>query len=604
MSDAGIVDGPGKERPLQRRVATVVAADVVGFSRLVSKSEQEVFQRLFSIRRDIIDPAILAEGGRVIKTMGDGMLVEFATPPAALRAARVVQVKVAAHEDALAEADRIRFRIGINHGSVLIDGDDLLGDVVNIAARLESLAPAGGICVSRPVHDMLDTLPAAEVAPLGLQFVRNIPTPVEVWQIRTGVDAAAPNLPRRHHNRPSVLVLPFEKLSDPDEDHFLSDGITDDVITALARFRSLFVIARGSSFIYKGRDRDIGQIARDTGVRYIVKGSVRRAGAHLRVQAQLIEAEDSSVIWSEKYDRDIENIFDVQDEITQSVVTGLAPEIGAHERRISRHKPTESLSAWEMCQRGLSQFDRRTTDGIASAYGLYQAAAAADPTYALPLALLARVHAVRIFSGRSTDPRQDIGTGMQFAARAIELDDRLEIGHQAQAQLLLIQGCEAEARAALARARALNDNDAFSYSVQTYINLFQPNPDTAEMEAAGLRALQLSPLDPLAWSYNWMLVMAVWMRDDDLGENTRHYLDPAARLPGAEAFVHIATAVTALKRGEGDEAQRSVDRALAVRPELTLKIIRHSFRFPKWPALVAGVGPQLEQMIAMGLPAE
>ncbi len=309
---------------LERRLATVVAADVVGFSRLVARSEQEVFQRLFAIRRDIIDPAIKSEGGRVIKTMGDGMLVEFATRSAALRAARVVQIGVAAHEGAVAPTDRIRFRIGINHGSVMIDGDDLLGDVVNIAARLESLAPAGGICVSRPVRDLIDPLPEAEIAELGLQFVRNIPNPVEVWQIRSGVDAGAPNLQRRHQNRPSVLVLPFEQFSDQGDDHFLADGLTDGVTTALARFRSLFVIARGSSFIYKGRDRDIGQIARDTGVRCIVKGSLRRAGAHLRVQAQPIEAEGSAVIWSQKYDRDIENIFDVQDEITQSVVTGLA----------------------------------------------------------------------------------------------------------------------------------------------------------------------------------------------------------------------------------------------------------------------------------------
>ena len=186
---------------------------------------------------------------------------------------------------------RIRFRIGVNLGSVLIDGDDSLGDVANIAVRLESMAPAGGICVSLPVHDMLDVLPAAEMTRLDLQFVCNIPNPVEVWHIRTGVDADMPSLPQCHHNRPAVLMLPFEQLSDPDEDHFLADGITDDVITALARFSSLFVIARMSGFIYKCRDRDIGQIARATGVHYLIKSRVRRAGAHLRVQAQLIEAQ-------------------------------------------------------------------------------------------------------------------------------------------------------------------------------------------------------------------------------------------------------------------------------------------------------------------------
>ena len=591
------------EQAMTRRVVTVVAADVVGFSRLMAASEQAVVQRLFVIRSEIIDPAIRAEGGRIVKTMGDGMLVEFDSPTAALRVSRAVQVKATAHESALPEADRIRFRIGINHGSVLVDGDDLLGDVVNIAARLESLAPPGGICVSRAVHELLRDLPPEEATLLGPQYVRNIPTPVEVWQIRTGVDQGAPNLTPRYANRPSVLVLPFDTLSAQAEDGFLADGITDDVISALARFRSLFVIARGSSFAYRGQNQNLGRIAADTGARYLVRGSVRRAGSQLRVQAQLIEAADGSLIWSGKFDSGIEDIFDVQDKITQSVVTGIAPEIGAHERRIVREKPTESLTAWELCQRGLGQFDRRTTEGIISAYGLFQEAARADPTYALPCALLARTHAVRIFSGRSTDPAQDIGAGIQFSARAIELDDRLELGHQVQAQLLLIQGREAEARAALARARALNDNDAFSYSVQTYINLFQPNPDTVEMEEAGLRAIRLSPQDPLAWSFHWMLVMAVWMRDGTLAENVRHYLDPAARLPGADAFVHIATAVTALRRSDRNEAAACVARAMAVRPDLTLQIIRHSFRFPKWAELVAGVGPELEQMLTMGLSA-
>lgn len=589
---------------MKRRVATVVAADVVGFSRLMAEAEQTVVQRLFAIRRDVIDPAIRAEGGRIVKTMGDGMLVEFDNPLAALRVSRVVQVQSTAHESALPEAERIRFRIGINHGSVLVDGDDLLGDVVNIAARLESLAPPGGICVSRAVHDLLGDMPDIDATPLGPQYVRNIPTPVEVWQIRTGVDSGVPNLTPRYVNRPSVLVLPFDTLSANAEDSFLADGITDDVISALARFRSLFVIARGSSFSFRGQDLNLTQIAANTGARYLVRGSVRRAGAQLRVQAQLIEAADGRLIWSDKFDSGIEDLFDVQDKITQSVVIGIAPEIGAHERRIVRDKPTESLTAWELCQRGLGQFDRRTSEGMISAYGLFQEATRADPAYALPHALLARTHAVRIFSGRSTDPGQDIGTGMQFCPRAIELDDRLELGHQVQAQLLLIQGREAEARAALSRARALNDNDAFGYSVQTYINLFQPEPDTVEMEEAGLRALRLSPQDPLAWSYHWMLVMAVWMRDGVLAENVRHYLDPAARLPGAEAFVHIATAVTALRRADRDEAARCVARAMAVRPDLTLKIIRHSFRFPKWPELVAGVSPELEQMLEMGLPAE
>ncbi len=587
---------------LRRKATTIVAADVVGFSRLVSHDEEEVFERLRSIRQSIIDPAVETGGGRVIKTMGDGILVEFPSPDVAISAAQAVLNAVTLHEHNIPEDARIRFRVGINHGSVLVDGDDVLGDVVNIAARLESLAPAGGICVSRSVRDMVETETSLEIKSLGMQYVRNIPQPVEVWQVVTETAPDAALVQQRRTDRPSVLILPFDNMSSVEEDGFLADGITDDVINALSRFRSLFVIARGTSFSYKNRNQDIRQIAQDTGVRYVAKGSVRRAGQRLRVSAQLVEADTSQVIWNDRFDRDIEDIFELQDDITRCVVTGLAPEIGAHERNISRRKPTENLSAWELCQRGLAEIDQRTTDSVRNAYGLFHAAAKADGTYALPHALLGRLHAVRIYSGRSTDPADDIKNGMYHAMRAIELDDRLEIGHLALAQLLMIQKRESDARDALARAKALNDNDSFVYSAQTFVNLFQEEPDTVEMEEAGLQAVRLSPNDPLAWSFYWMLVMCVWIRDSELGENVRHYLEPAARLPGAEAFVHIAVAVVALKCGDQVEAQKALDRALTVRPDLTLKIIRHAFHFPKWPELVAGVSPQLEMMLDMGLP--
>ena len=587
---------------LERRVQTVVAADVVGYSRLVSNAEEAVISRLADIRRDIINPAIKAQGGRVVKTMGDGIIVAFESPALALDAARRVLADVTKFEAEQPLSSRIQFRVGINHGSVLIDGDDLLGDVVNVAARLESLAPAGGICVSRQVHDALSLEEGDAMQPLGQHFVRNIPTPIEVWQVTTGVETDTPNLPRARHDRPSVLVLPFDNRSNQPDDVVFADGIAEDIINALARFRSLAVIARGSSFIYRDQNsHDVSQIARDTGVRYIVKGSVRRAGARLRVSAQLIEAENSDVIWSDNYDSDIVDIFEMQDEITQNVVIGLAPEIGAHERRISRNKPTNSLSAWEMCQNGLTFQDRRSNENMAKSYELFCAAAIADPIYALPPALLARLHATRIFSGRSKDPAADITQGMHHAIRAIELDDRLEIGHQALALLLLVQRREADARAALARARALNDNDAYAYSAQTYINLFQPNPDTDEMERAGLTALRINPKDQIVWSYHWMLTMAVWIRDGYLGENVRHYLDSAERSPGAEAFVHTACAVVALRRGDKPLAQQSVDRMMAIRPEFSLKTIRHAFHFPKWPELVAGVDEELLAMVPMGL---
>lgn len=610
--DRGVAGGTcrlnqGREKPvktMERKATTIVAADVAGFSRLVAQNEEEVFGRLYDLRQSIIDPAVKAEGGRVVKTMGDGLLVEFPKPDAGVRAATTVQRALATHEADRPESTRIRFRVGINHGSVLIDGDDVLGDVVNVAARLETLSPPGGICVSRSVRDMLANDPTLTFSGQGMQYVRNIPTPVEVWQVLTGVEGDSPDQEQRRTDRPSVIVLPFDNMSPSIEDGFLADGIAEDVINALSRFRSLFVIARGSSFVYKDRAHDVRQIAQDTGARYVVKGAVRRAGQRLRVSAQLIEAATGQQIWSDKYDRDIEDIFELQDDITRCLVTGLTPEIGAHERYISRSKPTDSLSAWELCQKGLAEIDMRTSGSFRNAYGLFEAAAKVDPTYALPHALLGRVHAVRIYSGRSTDPQADVAEGMKHATLAVQLDDRLELGHATLAQLLTIQGREDHARSALARAKSLNDNDALAYSVQTYINLFQAEPDTHEMEAAGLAAVRLSPQDPLAWSFYWMLVMAIWLRDMDLGENVRHYLDPAARLPGAEAFVHIAVAVTALKRGDETAARRALENALGVRPSLTLHIIKHAFHFPKWPVLVEGVAPQLETLVTMGLPRD
>ena len=589
-------------KTLERKATTIAAADVVGFSRLVAMDEDGVFARLRDLRHAIIDPAIANHGGRVVKSMGDGLLVEFPGPAAAIHASLTAQRAIAEHERDNPEDLRIRLRVGINHGSVLIDGSDVLGDVVNIAARLETLSAPGGICVSRTVRDMLAREPGLIITGQGMQYVRNIPTPVEVWHVTTGVEAENRSTVTQSADRPSVIVLPFDNLSSSVEDGFLADGIAEDLINELSRFRSLFVIARGSSFAYKDRAQDMRQIAQDMRVRYVVKGAVRRAGARLRVTAQLIEAETGRQIWSDRYDRDMADLFALQDDITRCIVTGLTPEIGAHERAMSRAKPTESLSAWEMCQRGLTEIDMRTSGGVRNATALFHAAAAADPTYALPHALIGRVHAVRIYSGRSRNPREDVVKGMFHANRAIDLDDRLELGHITLAQLLTLQGQEKDARDALARARALNHNDALIYNAQTFINLFQKNPDTAEMEEAGLEAIRLSPQDPMLWSFHWMLAVAIWMRDMSLGENMRPYLEPAARHPGAEAFVHSAYAVLSLRAGDRTTAERALAQALTVRSDFSLDVIKYGFHFPRWPVLVAGIKDDLETLVSMGLP--
>ncbi len=263
---------------MERRLTTIVAADLVGYSRLVSNNEEAVITRFRDLRRDLIVPTISSAQGRVIKTMGDGFLVEFPSPRAALHTAVFLQHAMYEREGAIPSETRLMFRIGINYGEVIVDGDDVLGDVVNIAARLESIAPPGGVCISEAVYTEVADASDTRLVPLGPQYVKNIPAPVNAWNaLIKGVDAS-PTKPARRSERPSIAVLAFENNSDDDEQRFLADGIAEDVIVQLSRFRSLFVIARNSAFSYRNTHKDVREIARELGVRYVVEGSVRRGG--------------------------------------------------------------------------------------------------------------------------------------------------------------------------------------------------------------------------------------------------------------------------------------------------------------------------------------
>lgn len=560
-------------RPIERRRTTIVAADLAGYSRLVAQDETGVIERLRALRADLIDPLVAKAGARVVKTMGDGLLVEFPSPLAAVQTAAAVQKAMVDRAAQVMADQRLLFRIGINFGDVILDGDDVLGDVVNIAARLESLAPPGGICISRPVLEATAGALARAPTALGPQYVKNIPEPVEVWRIEVdGVAAPA-----------------------------LADGLAEDVITQLSRFRSLFVIARASSFAYRGSTKDARQIGRELGVKYLVTGSMRQSGPRLRLATQLVEADTGHQVWSGRWDRDVQDLFTLQDDLTRAVISGIAPELGANERGMARAKPTESLTAWELCQRGLSEFHQFSASSYQATLDLLQAAIAADPAFALPRALLARWHAVRIFSGRSPDPREDIAQSMAQAMAAIQLDDRLEDAYIGMALILTAMGREADARQALERAQTLNDNHPGVFQAQTFINLFQPRPDPDEMEAAGLTALRLSPNDPSAWAFHWAITCARWIRDGILGQNVRDHLTEACRLPQAENFVLLAGAVMNLELGDEPEARRLLDAALAKNPGLTLQSHVSGFRFPYWPTLKLTIMPHYERLVGLGL---
>jgi adenylate cyclase len=369
-----------------RRLAAILAADVAGYSRLIGADEGGTLQRLRAIREELIDPTIASHHGRLVKTTGDGLLVEFGSVVDALRCATEVQREMVARNASVPQDRRIDYRIGVHQGDIVVEDGDIFGDGVNVAARLEGLAEPGGICVSARVQE--DAAGKLDLAfeDMGEQRLKNIARPVRVYRLRGrataggAMDAVRP--PLALPDKPSVAVLPFTNMSADPEQEFFGDGIAEDVITALSRYPSLFVIARNSSFTYKGRAVDVKQIGRELGVRYVLEGSLRRSGNRIRVTAQLVEAETGKHVWAERYDRDLAEIFAVQDEITEAVTIAIAPAIAEAEQQRAMRKPPGSLDAWAAYQRGLWHLNKVTSEDIALAEKFFQQAVDLDPSFA------------------------------------------------------------------------------------------------------------------------------------------------------------------------------------------------------------------------------
>jgi adenylate cyclase len=348
----------GSDR-VERRLAAILAADVVGYSRLVGIDEEGTLAALKALRKSLIDPKITEHRGRIVKNTGDGALVEFASAVDAVRCAVEIQREMG-DPTIIPQDRRIEFRIGINIGDIVIEEGDIFGDGVNIAVRLESIAAPGGVCISEDVYRQVRGKFDATFEDIGEQKLKNIVQPVRVYRVRIGGSAGAStgehsaNLPLP--DKPSIAVLAFQNMSGDAEQEYVADGIAEDIITALSKSRWLFVIARNSSFTYKGRAVDIKQIGRELGVRYVLEGSVRKSGNRVRITGQLVEAATGVHLWAERYDRDLTDIFAVQDEITESVASAIEPAMAQAERlRVSR-KPPDSLVAWEAYHRGLWHF--------------------------------------------------------------------------------------------------------------------------------------------------------------------------------------------------------------------------------------------------------
>ena len=442
----------------KRRLAAIAVADVVGYSRLMEADEAGTLAALKERRKTILEPVVRGHEGRIIKIMGDGVLMEFASAVNAVMAAVELQAKMAEANALLSEDRRILLRIGINLGDIVGEGTDVYGDGVNIAARLEALAIPGGICVSAKVRDETHGRLAVAFEDLGEQPLKNIANPVRVFRIAEGAGPEMAGPPLALPDKPSIAVLPFTNMSGEPEQQYFSDGITEDIITELSRSRSLFVIARNSSFQYRDKAVDVRRIARELGVRYVVEGSVRKMGSRIRITAQLIDAIPGNHLWSERFDRGIEELFDVQDELIQTIVATIAGRLEDAEIRMATNKRTDSLPAYDCLLRGIQHLRGYGPDDNRLARELFEQAVALDPRYALAHAYLALSLLVENRYGGASDAIKQ--RALDIATAAVRLDPRESRCHTFLGQVYRFRDEYDLAISHLERGVELNPNDA------------------------------------------------------------------------------------------------------------------------------------------------
>jgi adenylate cyclase len=485
--------GPAR---VERRLAAILAADVAGYSRLIEADEEGTLRRLKSLRAEVIDPKIAGHRGRIVKTTGDGLLVEFASVVDALRCAAEVQAALAASNTPLPTDRRIEFRIGINVGDIVVEDGDIFGDGVNVAARLEGLAEPGGICISARVQE--DAAGRLDLAfeDMGEQALKNITRPVRVYRVAAAIGSAStptslgPPLP----DKPSIAVLPFANMSgDPEQEYFV-DGMVEEIITALSRIRWLFVIARNSTFTYKGRAVDVKEVGRELGVRYILEGSVRKAGTRVRITGQLIDALTGTHLWADRFDGSLEDVFELQDRVAVSVAGVIEPALQAAEMRRSAARPTTDLSAYDLYLRALAVLYPTTKDRIFEALGLLEQAITIDRHYGPALSWAAICHVQLVRDGWAEEPETSRRKASDLARQALQVAENDPSILANAASVLGYFGEDIGAMIGLVdRALALNPSFARGWYASGLLRVFAGDPDLAIEHVE--TSLRLSPRD-------------------------------------------------------------------------------------------------------------
>jgi adenylate cyclase len=564
------------EDRVQRRLAAILAADVVGYSRLMEQDEAGTLAGLKSLRQRVLDPLVSEHHGRVVKVMGDGVLVEFASAVDAVTCANELQKRMkAASGDMPANRRAMVLRVGINLGDVVVDGDDLYGDGVNIAARLEEMAEPGTVYVSQTVRDHVRNKVELTFEDLGERTVKNIVEPVRVYRA-VGGGTAATAVPRDLPlpAKPSIAVLPFDNMSGDPEQQYFSDGITDDIIADLSKLSGLFVIARNSSFTYRGKAVRVQEVSRELGVRYVLEGSVRKAGNRVRIVAQLIDGATAGHLWSERYDRDLTDIFAVQDEVTREIVSALAVKLTQGEQRRMAHRGTDNLEAYDYYLRGRQLQLERSREANAEARSLLERAIDLDPGFARAYAVLASVHSLD-YANRWRDPTEESGKrAHELAQQAVALDDDDPYAH-----VVLGLTCSAlrqhdRAVAEARRALALDPNFAWAYSLLGQAMYYAGRPQDAIEPLQ--TAIRLDPNDQDPFLHHLALAYFGVGRYEEAAANLKRRI---IRKPDTD-MSRVLLAACYGHLGRAEEAQALWREVMRINPDYSLEHRRRIYKDP------------------------
>ncbi|HTS93634.1 MAG TPA: adenylate/guanylate cyclase domain-containing protein [Stellaceae bacterium] len=573
------------EERVDRRLAAILAADVASYSRLMGADEEGTLRQLKAHRKELVDPKITEHRGRIVKTTGDGMLVEFVSVVDAVRCAVDIQRGMAERNAEIPRETRIEIRIGINVGDIISDADDIYGDGVNVAARLEALAEPGGICVSQVVHDQVRDKLSFSFEDMGEQTIKNIARPVGVHRIQLGEHAApkrsagtSGELNLSASDRPAVAVLPFVNMSGDPEQEYFADGISEDIITGLSKLRWFFVIARNSSFTYKGKAVDVKRAARELGVRYVLEGSVRKGGNRVRITAQLIDAATGNHIWADRYDGEMSDIFALQDEITKKVVAAIEPRLLEAEGVRLQDRSPDDLGAWEMTIRANSLFWRLTKAEIASSIEMLQRTVERYPEYAPAHSLLAFMMLVSGYVGsRLTEPQ--LQRAASLAIRAAELDDSDPSAHLALGFAAFMKRQTISAAAEFHRALSLNPNFAAAHGYLGWALVFDGQTDLANAHLE--EAMRMSPHDPQNAIFNTGIAIVHYLagRYAQAVEYSNKALQQRSTFT-AGYRIHVASLAQA---GRIDEAREALARLRELHPDLSIAWIEHNVPYTSGP---------------------